>query len=111
MLDHIQVLNRLTLNDDGSVDKELFNMLLENCQFTRLFKKIANDILKIKLKQVCKSESSNGIKFKIKFDSDDSAIYAKNLIEGEVYTFRNIPYTVSVKQKNKELKLYFEGDE
>ena len=118
MFDNIEMLNRLTLNSDESVDHELFYTLLKNHNLTSIFRNIARDILKIKINQICKSESSKDILFVIKFDNDDSAISAKRLIDNKIYKFSDQSFKVSVKHNSNKLKILFidvdivkEGDE
>lgn len=111
MFDYREMLNRLTLNSDGSVDKQIFNKLLECPNIIPVFQNLAKNVLKIKVSQIKKTESSDGILFKIKFDNDDSAISAKKLIKREIYSFSESSYKVSVIQSDNKLKILFKGVE
>lgn len=111
MFDYKEMLNRLTLNSDGSVDKQIFNKLLECHNLIPIFQNIAKNILKVKISQIYKTESSDGILFKIKFDNDDSAILAQNLLTERIYSFSECSYQVKVKRCENKLKLIFKGVE
>lgn len=110
-MDDITLLNRLTLNSDGSADEEVLYRVLEdgNCLF--IFRKLIKKITKITANQIEKLDSkSDKIVFKIKFDDNSSAKEAKELISDNEYKIAKNMYKVKVEQNNNKLKLVIKSD-
>lgn len=70
-IDNIELLNRLTHHDDGSVDKKVFKTFLKQIGVYHLFKEVISEF---EIDEFCKCEvEENGIIFNLNLNSEKSA--------------------------------------
>lgn len=107
--DNIAILNRLTLNFQGSVSEEdaLYNVL-RDCGCLFIFRKIIN---KMGIKDITEVKKDTDRVFLVEFSKTKEAKDAINIIEKNQYKIARSQYDVTIEQHKNRLKFIIEGDD
>lgn len=100
-IDNIELLNRLTHHDDGSVDKKVFKAFLKQIGVYHLFKKVISGF---DINEFCKCEvEENGILFNINLKTEKSAKKAIKEINknGNTVVFKRRNYNLEASHLKK----------